>query len=85
MIVERGRHYANEGNVESKGRLLSAGFHSMMGYFRDDQPLCNLILDDAENKELNELWRELELIALTPIRQYAGFIWVRAGRIEFHS
>lgn len=83
MIVERGRHYANEGNVEGKGRLLSAGFHSMMGYFRDDQPLCNLILDDAENKELNELWRELELIALTPIRQYAGFIWFERAESSF--
>ena len=83
MIVERGRHYANEGNVESKGRLLSAGFHSMMGYFRDDQPLCNLILDDADNKELNKLWRELELIALTPIRQYAGFIWFERAESSF--
>ena len=83
MIVERGRHYANEGNVESKGRLLSAGFHSMMGYFRDDQPLCNLILDDAGNEELNKLWRELELIALTPIRQYAGFIWFERAESSF--
>jgi hypothetical protein len=83
MIVERGRHYANEGNVESKGRLLSAGFHSMMGYFRDDQPLCNLVLDDAGNEELNKLWRELELIALTPIRQYAGFIWFERAESSF--
>ncbi|MCU0720235.1 MAG: DUF1592 domain-containing protein [Pirellula sp.] len=83
MIVERGRHYANEGNIESKGRLLSAGFHSMMGYFRDDQPLCNLILDDAGNEELNKLWRELELIALTPIRQYAGFIWFERAESSF--
>jgi hypothetical protein len=83
MIIERGRHYANEGNVESKGRLLSAGFHSMMGYFRDDQPLCNLILDDKGNEELNQLWRELELIALTPIRQYAGFIWFERAESSF--
>ncbi|MFN7843428.1 MAG: DUF1592 domain-containing protein [Pirellula sp.] len=83
MIVERGRHYANEGNIESKGRLLSAGFHSMMGYFRDDQPLCNLILDEAGNEELDKLWRELELIALTPIRQYAGFIWFERAESSF--
>ncbi|XZE21944.1 DUF1592 domain-containing protein [Pirellulaceae bacterium SH449] len=83
MIIERGRHYANEGNIESKGRLLSAGFHSMMGYFRDDQPLCNLILDEAGNKELDQLWRELELIALTPIRQYAGFIWFERAESSF--
>ena len=28
-------------------RLLSAGFHSLMGYFRDDGPLYELILDEA--------------------------------------
>ncbi len=83
MIVERGRHYANEGTVEGKGRLLSAGFHSMMGYFRDDTPLCNLVLDDKAVEELDKLWRELELIGLTPMRQYAGFIWFERAESSF--
>lgn len=83
MIIERGRHYANEGSIEGKGRLLSAGFHSMMGYFRDDAPLRNLVLDDNAAEELDRLWRELELIALTPIRQYAGFIWFERAESSF--
>ena len=44
-------------------RLLTAGFHSQMGYFRDDRPLCNLVLDDAQRRELDTLWQELEFIA----------------------
>jgi hypothetical protein len=31
---------------EDKGRFLSAGFHNVMGFFRDDVPLMELILDD---------------------------------------
>jgi hypothetical protein len=43
-IAERGRDYLGKSRDEQeKGRLLSAGFHSMMGYFRDDGPLYDLI------------------------------------------
>ena len=31
-------------------RLLSAGFHSQMGYFRDDRPLYELVLDQAQQR-----------------------------------
>jgi hypothetical protein len=57
------------------GRLLSAGFHSAMGYFRDDGPLYDLILDDAGRRELDELWRELDFISNAPARQLSGFAW----------
>ena len=57
------------------GRLLSAGFHSAMGYFRDDGPLYDLILDDAGRREIDELWRELDFISNAPARQLAGFVW----------
>ena len=40
-------------------RLLTAGFHSQMGYFRDDQPLYELVLSDGEKQELDTLWKEL--------------------------
>jgi hypothetical protein len=56
-------------------RLLTAGFHSQMGYFRDDTPLCELVLDPAEQRELDQLWRELVFITLAPIRQFRQFIW----------
>jgi hypothetical protein len=41
------------------GRLLTAGFHLMQGYFRDDAPLCELVLDGPGRRELDALWREL--------------------------
>jgi hypothetical protein len=45
-----GRTYADQESEKAKGRggrLLSAGFHSMTGYFRDDAPLSELMLDDG--------------------------------------
>lgn len=76
FISERGRDYLGVARDEQeKGRLLSAGFHSMMGYFRDDQPLYDLILSEDEQRELDRLWEELDFIANAPARQYAGFLW----------
>ncbi|HUP78751.1 MAG TPA: DUF1587 domain-containing protein, partial [Pirellula sp.] len=54
FVSERGRDYLGvPKEKQEKGRLLSAGFHSMMGYFRDDQPLCEMILADNERLELD--------------------------------
>jgi hypothetical protein len=58
-----------------KGRLLTAGFHLMQGYFRDDGPLCELILDDKQRRELDALWDELNFVTLVPLRQYKDFIF----------
>ncbi len=58
-----------------KGRPLTAGFHLMQGYFRDDAPLCDLVLNEAERKELDALWHELNFIAHAPERQYKDFIF----------
>lgn len=76
-IAERGRDYVESSKKQmgERGRLLSAGFHSMMGYFRDDAPLYDMILDEAGQQELDDLWRELDFIALAPQRQYVGFLW----------
>ena len=76
FVSERGRDYLGKPKAEQeKGRLLSAGFHSMMGYFRDDRPLYELILSDAQRQELDRLWLELDVIAAAPLRQYSGFLW----------
>ena len=40
-------------------RGLSAGFHLIEGFFRDDRPLCKHVLNDAEEQELARLWDEL--------------------------
>jgi hypothetical protein len=70
-MEERGRNYFN--TKIDRGRYLSAGFHSNMGYFRDDQPLCELILDDNQRKELDELWTEFDLVASATARMYVQF------------
>jgi hypothetical protein len=62
-------------NGSGQGRLLTAGFHLMHGYFRDDQPLCELVLDDSQRRELDTLWQELNFITAAPSRQYKDFIF----------
>ena len=75
-ISERGRDYVGKSKDEQeKGRLLSAGFHSMMGYYRDDGPLCELVLDERQKAELDALWQELDFVTSAPMRQYTGFVW----------
>lgn len=76
-ISERGRDYVDDSSKQDgeKGRLLSAGFHSMMGYFRDDAPLCELILSNEQQHELKMLWKDLDFVASAPMRQYVGFLW----------
>ena len=77
FISERGRDYVadNKKQQGEKGRLLSAGFHSMMGYYRDDKPLYDLILDSDQQRQLDELWQQLDFVASAPMRQYVGFLW----------
>jgi mono/diheme cytochrome c family protein len=72
-ISERPPYF--EPNGGTKGRLLTAGFHLMQGYFRDDEPLCELVLTDAKKQELDALWQELNFITDVPARQYKDFIF----------
>jgi hypothetical protein len=76
-VSERGRNYLDK--TKDRGRLLSAGFHNIMGYFRDDQPLCELVLDDAGKKELDELWQELDFVASATSRTYVQFYLNESG------
>ncbi|HLJ91665.1 MAG TPA: DUF1592 domain-containing protein [Gemmataceae bacterium] len=73
VITERAPYY--DASTSAKGRLLSAGFHLMQGYYRDDAPLCELVLDEAARCELNSLWDELHFVTRDPIRQYKDFIF----------
>ncbi len=70
---------------EASVRLLSAGFHSQMGYFRDDVPLYELLLSEAQRRELDVLWQELNFIADVPQRQHQGYIWYERGESRFIS
>jgi hypothetical protein len=76
FISERARVFLEPGADKANvGRLLSAGFHSMTGFFRDDAPLCDLILDDSQRRELDRLWTEFELVAEIHQRMHTSFIW----------
>jgi hypothetical protein len=82
-VSERGRPYAREEKQEAAGRLLSAGFHSMMGYYRDDQPLIDLVLDHNGIEELDGLWREFEYVCELPVRQFTGFLWFERAESRY--
>lgn len=73
VVSDRGPYFAPK--QAGKGRPLTAGFHLMQGYFRDDAPLYDLILNQTQRRELDALWHELNFIALAPMRQYADFIF----------
>ena len=73
FVADRAPYF--DPKAAGQGRPLGAGFHLMQGYFRDDEPLRELILNDAERRELDELWRELNFIADAPTRQYKDFIF----------
>ncbi len=73
VVTDRGPYF--DPKAAGQGRPLTAGFHLMQGYFRDDGPLCELILDERERNELDALWRELDFITLAPLRQYRDFIF----------
>jgi hypothetical protein len=65
---ERSQNYFNIGNAT--GHLLSAGFLNRMGYFRDDVPLYQLVLDKSQQDKLDEMWRDMDFIASTTKRTY---------------
>lgn len=72
-VAERNPYF--DSRVSGNERLLTAGFHLMQGYFRDDGPLCELILDEAGRREIDGLWDELNFVTLAPIRQYKDYIF----------
>jgi len=74
FVSERGRMFLPPGQRE-KGRLLNAGFHLMVGYFRDDAPLYDLILDRPQQQKLDDMWHELDFVTQAPIRQFVDFVY----------
>ena len=78
-MSERGRNYFDR--KTDRGRYLSAGYHNLMGYFRDDQPLYELVLDAKQQAELDEMWRELDFVALANVRTYVQF-YLTGGKRE---
>ena len=56
-------------------RGISAGFHLIEGYFRDDQPLCNSVLSPEEKRELDRLWDELYFSTQILDKMLHGFVF----------
>ncbi|HXJ42258.1 MAG TPA: DUF1592 domain-containing protein, partial [Bryobacteraceae bacterium] len=78
-ITERGRYFPDDS--EDKGRLLSAGYHSVMGFFRDDTPLMELILDEKGKKQLDRLWTEFDYIADFTARTFVQYFFNQSGEV----
>src|SRR5688572_321 len=76
-VSERGRYFPD--NTRDTGRHLSAGFHNLMGYFRDDAPLSELILDERGRRQLDEMWQDLEFVASATSRTYVQFYLSESG------
>ncbi len=56
-------------------RGLTAGFHLVEGFFRDDQPLMEKVLTDAERAELDRLWKALNFVTQSVETMFRGFVW----------
>jgi hypothetical protein len=64
-------------------RGLSAGFHLIEGFFRDDRPLCKHVLSDEENKELDRLWNELDFGTHIAEKELRGFVFFERSERNF--
>lgn len=56
-------------------RGISAGFHLIEGFFRDDQPLCNAVLTEEEKRSLDRLWDELYFSTNILDKMLHGFVF----------
>jgi mono/diheme cytochrome c family protein len=79
-VKERGRYFPDDS--QDKGRLLSAGYHNTMGYFRDDTALMELILDEQGRAELNRLWDEFDYIADYTAHTWVQYYFNQSGEVE---
>lgn len=64
-------------------RGLSAGFHLIEGVFRDDVPLCKLVLSDEQNQTLNRLWDELYFGTGMMEKMLRGFVFFERSERNF--
>jgi hypothetical protein len=64
-------------------RGVSAGFHLIEGFFRDDRPLCRSVLSAAENQELDRLWTELYFVTGIWEKQLRGFVFFERSERNF--
>jgi hypothetical protein len=80
MVTERGRYFPDDS--QDKGRLLNAGYHSVLGFFRDDRPLMEMILDEKGKAELDRLWNEFDYAAQATARTFVQYFTNQAGEVD---
>jgi hypothetical protein len=56
-------------------RGISAGFHLIEGFFRDDRPLYNSVLNEEEKRTLDRLWDELYFSTKIYDKMLHGFVF----------
>jgi hypothetical protein len=67
-------------------RGLAAGFHLVEGFFRDDRPLVQKVLDKEQTLRLDRLWNELDFVTQSTETLLRGFVWFeRAERHVLHD
>jgi hypothetical protein len=64
-------------------RGISAGFHLIEGFFRDDQPLCNSVLSEEEKRTLDRLWDELYFSTNIHDKMLHGFVFFEREERSF--
>ncbi len=64
-------------------RGISAGFHLIEGFFRDDQPLCNSVLSEEEKRDLDRLWDELYFSTKIYDKMLHGFVFFEREERSF--
>ncbi|MFM9964552.1 MAG: DUF1592 domain-containing protein [Planctomycetaceae bacterium] len=77
------RLFPNRFYFADETRGLSAGFHLIEGFFRDDQPLCKLVLSESENRELDRLWDELSFVTGVTEKMLRGFVFFERSERNF--
>ena len=86
FVSERARVYLDpKKEKQNAGRLLSAGFHSMTGYFRDDAPLYELMLDRAGPARARRALAGIRLHHRRPDAAVHELHLVRAHRLAVHA
>lgn len=80
FITERGRYFPDDS--QDKGRLLSAGYHSVLGFYRDDTPLMEMILDEKGKQEIDRLWNEFDFVADFTARTWIQYFFNQSGEVQ---
>jgi len=70
-VSERGRYWPDQS--ADQDRLLSAGYHTALGFFRDDTALMQLILNKDDQRKLDSMWHDFDYVADQTARTWTQY------------